>query len=334
MTEIIGSVLLEARQAKGLERAELASICCLSTKMILELEDGGITSFYSHSLKLRTAQKVGAYLGLNDSDFLLVPLPLDLEKVDAADEEINEDDQISGQSPLESEKAPHSQQLDPIKGVIQDNNLHSSASLEKVKWQEILVEKVGGVMHEGSHSNSSSSSRGWIFVLIGVLVVAGAYGLNAKVDAIGRLANLVEKPANKVEVSLETPAVPKEPEGSSAKDLNAAAPLTAVLPAPSTNCPYKPEAQFQSYQSVNPSKSGDVLNIKALVKQVICVTDGSGKQTVANIEANSAQSFKGASPFTVMAQDLDNVEMFYQGWRVRPAVPGSKQIKLVEIAVQ
>jgi hypothetical protein len=35
-----------------------------------------------------------------------------------------------------------------------------------------------------------------------------------------------------------------------------------------------------------------------------------------------------------MTQDLDNVEMFFQGWRVRPAVAGSKQIKLVEIALQ
>ena len=348
MTEIIGSALQKARQAKGLERAELASICCLSTKMILELEDGGITSFYSHNLKLRTAQKVGAYLGLNESDFLLEPpLPV-LEKLEEADEEIIAEDQISQSSTLGSEKVPHSQQLDSMKGVVHDSHLENSASLEKVKWQEVLVEKVGGVVHENSHGNSPSSSKARIFVLIGALAVVGVYGLGTKGDVIGRLSNLFEKPDNKIEVSMQTPLDTKEPEEPSAKDdvstqnvkevpakeLNPAAPLVVALPVSSTNCPYKPDTQIQSYQAVNPSKPGDVVNIKMLVKQVICVTDGSGKQTIANIEANTAQSFKGTPPFVIMTQDLDNVEMFFQGWRVRPAVAGSKQIKLVEIALQ
>ena len=161
------------------------------------------------------------------------------------------------------------------------------------------------------------------------------------------LSNLFEKPDNKIEVSMQTPLDTKEPEEPSAKDvstqnvkevpakeLNPAAPLVVALPVSSTNCPYKPDTQIQSYQAVNPSKPGDVVNIKMLVKQVVCVTDGSGKQTIANIDANTAQSFKGTPPFVIMTQDLDNVEMFFQGWRVRPAVAGSKQIKLVEIALQ
>ena len=347
MTEIIGSALQKARQAKGLERAELASICCLSTKMILELEDGGLTSFYSHNLKLRTAQKVGAYLGLSESDFLLEPaLPVP-EESEATDEEIIAGDQISQSSTLGSEKVPQPHQLDSIKGAVHDNHLDNLASLEKVKWQEVLVEKVGGVVHENAHGNSPSSLRAQTFVLIGALLVAGIYGLNVKGDVIGRLSTFFEKPDNKIDVSIQIPLDTKEPEEQSAKDLstqntkeasvkelNPAVPLVVALPVSSTNCPYKPDAQIQNYQALNPSKSGDVVNIKTLVKQVICVTDSLGKQTIANIEANTAQSFKGVPPFVIMTQDLDNVEMFFQGWRVRPAVAGSKQIKLVEVALQ
>ena len=50
--EINGLALKDAREKQGMERAELASKCCLSTKMIVELEEGGISSFYNFQLKV------------------------------------------------------------------------------------------------------------------------------------------------------------------------------------------------------------------------------------------------------------------------------------------
>jgi len=41
LPEIIGSALKAAREKRGMERGELATQCCLSSKMILELEEGG-----------------------------------------------------------------------------------------------------------------------------------------------------------------------------------------------------------------------------------------------------------------------------------------------------
>ena len=64
------------------------------------------------------------------------------------------------------------------------------------------------------------------------------------------------------------------------------------------------------------------------------MTDSHGKQVSVDLESNTAHSFKGAPPFVVVAQDLDNVEMFYQGWRVRPPNVGVKEMKLVEVAMQ
>ena len=79
---------------------------------------------------------------------------------------------------------------------------------------------------------------------------------------------------------------------------------------------------------------GDVVNVKTLVKQSICVADGQGKQTLVDLEPNAAHTFRGAPPFVISAQDLDNIEMYFQGWRVRSPSPGAKQMKLVEVAVQ
>jgi hypothetical protein len=107
-----------------------------------------------------------------------------------------------------------------------------------------------------------------------------------------------------------------------------------IATAPLQNqCPQTRE-EVVIYRSPNPSKAGDSVSIKTLVKQSICVADGQGKQSWVDLEPNAAHSFRGISPFIVSAQDLDNVEMYYQGWRVRPPSLGMKQMKLVETAMQ
>ena len=116
-------------------------------------------------------------------------------------------------------------------------------------------------------------------------------------------------------------------------EASATNPTTAATTA-QNQCPPVRDEQLLVYKSPNPSKLGDAVNIKTLVKQVVCVTDGQGRQISVELEPNTAHSFKGAPPFVVVAQDLDNVEMFYQGWRVRPPNVGMKQMKLVEVAMQ
>jgi transcriptional regulator with XRE-family HTH domain len=73
MPDILGSALKAAREARRYERSELAGLCCLSAKMISELEEGGMTSFYSYPLKINAAKRVGNLLNLSESDYLSYP---------------------------------------------------------------------------------------------------------------------------------------------------------------------------------------------------------------------------------------------------------------------
>jgi hypothetical protein len=107
----------------------------------------------------------------------------------------------------------------------------------------------------------------------------------------------------------------------------------ALVTSPSEQCPHKQESQLPIYQSPNPSKPGDVVNIKSLIKQAICVVDNSGKKIVVNLESNASYAFRGSSPFVVITQDLESVEMYFQGWRVRSPSAGAKQIKLMEVSL-
>ncbi|MFM2034574.1 MAG: hypothetical protein RJA32_1209, partial [Pseudomonadota bacterium] len=73
LPEIQGKVFKAAREKLRLEPQDLATKACLSKKHIIELEQGGITSFYSESHKITVAKKVAKILQLDESLVLVHP---------------------------------------------------------------------------------------------------------------------------------------------------------------------------------------------------------------------------------------------------------------------
>jgi transcriptional regulator with XRE-family HTH domain len=67
---IIGNKLKEARIRKGFSIEELADILSLSINQIQQIEDGGITAFYSYSWKVRVARRVGYILDVSEAEFI------------------------------------------------------------------------------------------------------------------------------------------------------------------------------------------------------------------------------------------------------------------------
>jgi transcriptional regulator with XRE-family HTH domain len=62
---INGELLRLRREARGWVINDLATRACMSVKQIRQLEEGGISSFYSLAVKMTSAKKVGALLGLS-----------------------------------------------------------------------------------------------------------------------------------------------------------------------------------------------------------------------------------------------------------------------------
>jgi len=324
LPEIIGSALKNAREKRAMERSELATQCCLSSKMILELEEGGMTAFYSFQLKLSSAKRVGSFLSLSPSDYLVqvveltqVPDPVvEFEEAAAKAEE-----QPVQASPPKS-AVNEGEQLDDL--IYQSTN--SGVSLPHMNMSYIPLRRIG--------------------ILLGLLIAVGAlYGLNSQFEISTRNLAFLEQIGSKSEVKPEAPKAlviqELKPEAVDEKSSpnREAKPNTILASSVNTTavqsqCPPIRDAEIPVYKSPNASKLGDVVNIKTLVKQAICVSDGQGKQTLIDLEPNTAHAFKGAPPFVISAQDLDNVEMYFQGWRVRSPSPGTKQMKLVEVAVQ
>jgi len=67
---INGDKLKQARLNKNLSEAELARVCVLAPKHIIQLENGENSNFFSAHHKVQVAKKVGRYLGLKENEYL------------------------------------------------------------------------------------------------------------------------------------------------------------------------------------------------------------------------------------------------------------------------
>lgn len=65
---INGELLRLRREARGWVLNDMATRACMSVKQIRQLEEGGMSSFYSVAVKVTAAKKVGALLGLSAED--------------------------------------------------------------------------------------------------------------------------------------------------------------------------------------------------------------------------------------------------------------------------
>ena len=321
LPEIIGSALKAAREKRGMERSELATQCCLSSKMILELEEGGLTSFYNFQLKLNSAKRVGGYLGLAPSDYLteVVQVVENKEPVPEVEDIATEEEEKPAQAAAPKPVVDEGEQLDDL--IYESTN--SGTSLPHISMPSVQYKKIG--------------------IALGVLIVVGVlYGLESRFEVSSQTLAFIERMGAK-KVTQQEPPKEELAEQESQQELveekpavkieTKVEPVLAAAPA-QAQCPQVREDQLSIYKSANPSKLGDAVNLKTLVKQSVCFSDGQGRRTMIDLEPNSAHTFRGVSPFIVSAEDLDNVEMYYQGWRVRPPSPGVKQMKLVEVAVQ
>ena len=62
--QINGALLRMRREELGWALADLATRACLSNKQVKQIEEGGTSSFYSETVKVTAAKKVGGILGL------------------------------------------------------------------------------------------------------------------------------------------------------------------------------------------------------------------------------------------------------------------------------
>jgi cytoskeleton protein RodZ len=350
LPEIQGKVLKAAREKLRLEIPDLATKACLSKKHITELEQGGITSFYSESHKITVAKKVAKILQLDESLVLVHPdgdlaqqesLPFD-----AAVEDTQQPVKVQETKAAKEEKVSTPEN----KPVAQESNHQTAkpAAAAASKPVKVSLENLqsGGEI-DNSRPQQKGSRRGLVSVLLLILVAGGLY--SSRNDIIA----LFKTPAAEPQAVVVEGAAPQDPKDEGANSNNPASPanpanpsapsgvapssaapaaanVAVVAPLPSdVSCP-KPDASVTEQSVTEPSKPGNFVHVNVKSRQIVCVVDATGKSMMQSIEAGAGHTYGGKAPFTILTNGLSQTSIFFQGKLVRPINEQARTMRVKE----
>ena len=321
LPQIVGSAIVAGREKMRLTQEQLAHQACLSKRQIMQLEEGGVSTFYSEAHKVTVAKKVAKLLNIDESQVLVDP---------------------RGDAVLQ-ENLPFDQQESPADVPAPAASFSAEARTARQESTE-PVHKVSLENLTSSEKPEPVKKKSWLPLLLIILVVAGIVLTKDQI-----LEVFMPKPATPIEVKLEGEskpednnaapnATPTNPGTTPAGPQSSTPGAPAVAVAPSTplpselSCP-KADANVTEVRVTEPSKPGNFVYVQAKTKQVVCVIDASGKNMMQTLEAGAAHTFPGRAPFTLLTQGLAQVQVYYQGRPVR-AGEQTRTVRLVEAQAQ
>lgn len=313
LPEIRKEAFTKAREALGLSTKDLSGMSCFSVRQIEQIESGEISSFYGDQNKVTAAKKVASLLNLKEEDAFDFGVIAPASK--SAPEKENEAKEQSVATDSSPEKITKPSQAGETKKVAS-----KPVPVESTKSFEPLgalgVSKV----------NKQKDPKKRLFVLLGIAA--------ALVFSVINLRPLFfPEPAKEEVVIVEQVIQAPEPEAKPEAVTPVAAPaLVAAAPA-AAECPAADSTAI-NYKSDAPKKPGDMVYAQSKTAQTICVVDAAGKTQLKTLEPGVGVSIYGKPPLKVLTSGLNQVDLFYQGSKVRLGNTSGKTIVLepVEIA--
>lgn len=319
LPEIQKEAFTRAREKLGLTTKDLGGMACLSTRQIEQIENGETSTFYGAQVKVTAAKKVAKLLGLTEAEAFYL-------------------EQTASPKELESKPVPLTEDVKaPVKPAKESKSKQKTASIQLEQDQPQLTDLSKKVTPSSSGAPSEPAKKKNLFLWLSVLAAA--------VFAIINLSSFffADQPQEVVIVKEEVVATPQAPSPAPSEPVSVVstattphaipvAPVTAPASSPviasesSTACPaedavirFKPEA---------PRKAGDMVYLQAKSKQVVCVVDAGGKTQNKVLEPGVGASFYGQPPFKVLTSGLSEVDVFFQGAKVRLTNPAGKTLIL------
>ena len=303
--EIRKEVFVKAREALGLSVQELSGKACLSVRQIQQIENGEHNSFYSPNIKFTAAKKVAQLLDLQTEeafDFgdLVSQLPIEVQEAKP--------------SPAVVEEKPKTKTPEPASNI----KVESAALAKSIQQKK--------------PASSSPDKKPWLPILA-FIAIAGFAFLSLRPSLFGTASETAQAPAE--EVKAEAPVSPAEPSAQAAPE-KAAEPTPTLTPTPAvvaapvavastssaTECPMA-DSNVASYKTDAPKKSADMVYLVAKTPQVVCVLDATGKSQSKQLEPGIGASVYGKAPLKVLTAGLSQVDLYFQGVKVRPGNAGN-----------
>ncbi|MBU3630606.1 helix-turn-helix domain-containing protein [Polynucleobacter sp. AP-Melu-500A-A1] len=301
LPEIRKEAFIQARESLGLSTKELAAKACLSKPQIEQIENGEMGSFYSAQIKYTAAKKVASILQLNEDQ------AFDFAQVDPLMKEV-------------ATAAPTKKITEaPVKAIPIETATPVAKPQLAVELQDFVVEK-------GSNKTPSTNSSQKKLILLLSLAAAVVFSVINL-----RPLFFPEQPKEELvvvqEVAPVEPPPVSDPPVAEEKAISPMPVVAAASPAVTTDCP-PAESAPTTYKSDAPKKPGDLVYVLSKTAQMVCVIDVLGKVQSKQLEPGVGVSVYGKAPFKVLTAGLDQVDLYYQGSKVRPSNPTGKTIVL------
>lgn len=319
LPEIRKEAFTKAREGLGLSTKDLSGMSCLSVRQIEQIENGESSSFYGAQVKFTAAKKVAGLLKLTPEeafDFSGVAQPVKAAEVE---EKLQEETKASAvekkAKPEKTKESKEEKEATPVAKA-------AESQTEKSDAKKITP----SVIDYSVKSKASVDPKKKIILLLAIAA--------AVIFSVVNLRPLFFPEPVKEEVVIIQEVVPETPPASApAEPAPTAQPVTAapatqpVAAAVSVECP-PADASALNYKPDAPKKAGDMVYLQSKTAQTVCVVDSTGKTQNKMLEPGVGVSVYGKPPFKVLTGGLNQVDLYYQGAKVRTGNTTNKTIIL------
>ena len=308
LPEIRKEAFTKARESLGLSTKDLSGMTCLSVRQIEQIENGKSSSFYGTQVKVTAAKKVASLLKLQEEDAF-----------ELGDMQVPANGSASEENAQEETKASAIEKNSNSEKAKEAKEVNSKPETTNAK------NKLGGAADYRVKSKAKVSPQKKWFLLLAISA--------AMVFSVVNLRPLFfPEPVKEEIVVIQEVMQDPAPASSPAEPAVDTKPTTAAIPEPapvtvSTECP-SADTSALNYKPDTPKKVGDMVYIQSKTAQTVCVVDSAGKTQNKTLEPGIGVSVFGKPPLKVLTGGLNQVELYYQGAKVRLGSTSSKTIIL------
>jgi transcriptional regulator with XRE-family HTH domain len=316
LPEIKKEAFKKARESLGLSTKDLSGMACLSVRQIEQIENGESSSFYGPQVKVTAAKKVAGLLKLKEED------AFDFAAISPNKKEGSKSSETVAKAAKEIASTVTQTASNDVESL-KPSKANVSKKTTEVKQ---AIKQVIPSHQELGQSKSSKNPKRKLYILVGVAAALVFSIINLRPlffpEVVKEEVVVVEQ--TEAAAPADVPADPKTPPASAPEPVVAA---VVPVPAPSTECPSADVAAV-SYRPDAPKKAGDMVYLQTKTAQTVCVVDASGKIQNKTLEAGVGTSVYGKPPLKVLTSGAAQVDIYYQGVKVRLSNITAKNILL------
>ncbi|MBU3603617.1 helix-turn-helix domain-containing protein [Polynucleobacter sp. AP-Kaivos-20-H2] len=314
LPEIRKEAFTKARESLDLSTKDLSGMACLSVRQIEQIENGETSSFYGDQVKFTAAKKVAGLLKLAPEEAFVFSGVAQPVKASDVEEKLQGETKASAEeNKAKTESAKEEKETAP-------------AATAKQKPQKSNVNKIpDSVVDYRVKSAASANPKKKLFLLL-------AIGAAVIFSVVNLRPLFFPEPVKEKVVVIQEVAQEPTPANAPVEPVTETKPAPASAPEPTpvavtAECPPE-DASALNFRPEAPKKAGNMVYLQSRTAQTVCVVDANGKTQNKTLEPGVGASVNGKPPLKVLTGGLKQVDLYYQGAKVRISNTSSKTIIL------